>query len=105
MVWSVMPVAGSIGDHHLRPGQGRPGDLVQQLDVAGDVEEELRLRRQRQVAGIPSQLAEGLRDRRPEFPPSRTCSTVSPASRSAAATRFEMVVLPLPSIPSKTTNI
>ena len=38
-------------------------------------------------------------------PPSRTCSTVAPSARRARATRLEIVVLPLPSIPSKTTNI
>jgi 5-oxoprolinase (ATP-hydrolysing) len=38
-------------------------------------------------------------------PSSRTCSTATPEARSRRATRLDTVVLPLPSMPSKTTNM
>src|SRR5580693_6230729 len=57
------------------------------------------LRASRQKSRIPCVTLEA------KAPSSRRCSTVNPRSRSALATRFEIVVLPLPSIPSKTTNI
>src|ERR1700733_10523990 len=57
------------------------------------------LRASRQKSRIPCVTLEA------KAPSSRRCSTVSPRSRSTLVTRFEIVVLPLPSIPSKTTNI
>src|SRR5450432_446378 len=57
------------------------------------------LRASRQKSRIPCVTLEA------KAPSSRRCSTERPRSRNSLATRFEMVVFPLPSIPSKTTNI
>jgi hypothetical protein len=57
----------AVGDHHVRLGERREDALLQLLGLAGDVEEELDERRQRQVALVAGELPDVLGDRRGEL--------------------------------------
>jgi hypothetical protein len=59
----------AIGDHHVGAPQRRHQHLVAKLHFARDVEQELRARRERQVAGIAAEVADALGDARGERAP------------------------------------
>ena len=94
-----------IRDYDIVAFEGGPRHFVEQLDLAGQVEHELRARRQGEVAGVTPELAHRLGHARGERASSRACVTRSPPSRRRVATRLDSVVLPPPSMPSNTTNI